>query len=86
MKTGTAGTYVQKHDYSLADKDALNERLGAWMHLADTGNEEGDFAISTNISDDGAVGLDDISKIEKLGGIPSIDKTNNQLCILHIWI
>jgi hypothetical protein len=66
---GTAG-YVQKHDYSLADKDKLNERLFNWMHAAD---EEGDFAISTNISDDGAVGLDDMAK-NPLAGIPAIKK------------
>jgi hypothetical protein len=79
-----AVTYVQKHDYSLKDKDALNKRLVAWKALDhDNGKEEGEFAISTNISDDGAVGLDDISKIEKLGGIPSIDKTtiNYVYCI-----
>jgi hypothetical protein len=66
---GTAG-YVQKHDYSLKDKDKLNERLFNWTHAAD---EEGDFAISTNISDDGAVGLDDMAK-NPLAGIPAIKK------------
>jgi hypothetical protein len=34
---------------------------------------EGDFAISTNISDDGAVGLDDMAK-NPLAGIPAIKK------------